>query len=135
MVTEQFVRDQFSCWETRIPIPFFDSLPESFTWTVAGAINPLRGVYRSKESALAAFGQKTSKMTVPPVCKIFNVMVSGDSAVVEMAGKTTSKAGKDYDEMACFILRYDGEGKVAEIRLYIDTAVEKEILEETEGMS
>ena len=130
MVSEQFVREHFACWETENPIPFFDSLPENFTWTVAGAINPLKGSYTSKEQCLEAFAQLMSKLTEPPVCKIINVLVSGDYAVVEMSSKEKSKAGKTYDELMCFIVRYEGDN-VVEIRMYADTAVEKEIFDET----
>ena len=130
MVSEQFVREQFGSWETDNPGPFFESLPEKFTWTVAGAINPLRGLYTSKEQCLQAFGQMMSKLTAPPVCKIVNVLVSGDYAVIEMTTAEESKAGKAYDEAMCFVVRYEGD-KIAEIRMYADTAVEKEIFDET----
>lgn len=130
MVSEQFVREQFGSWETDNPVPFFESLPEKFTWTVTGAINPLRGIYTSKEQCLQAFGQMMSKLTAPPVCKIVHVLASGDYAVVEMTTTEESKAGKTYDEAMCFVVRYEGD-KIAEMRMYADTAVEKEIFEET----
>jgi len=130
MVSEQLVREQFAHWETDNPIPFFDSLPDKFTWLVAGAINPLKGVYTSKEQCLEAFGQLMSKLTTPPVCKIIKILVTGDYAVIEMSSKETSKAGKMYDELMCFVVRYEGDSLV-EIRMYADTAVEKEIFDET----
>ena len=130
MVSEQLVREQFAHWETDNPFPFFDSLPDKFTWLVAGAINPLKGVYTSKEQCLEAFAQLMSKLTGPPVSKIVNILVTGDYAVIEMSSKETSKAGKMYDELMCFVVRYEGDNLV-EIRMYADTAVEKEIFDET----
>lgn len=130
MVSEQFVREQFASWELDNPIPFFDSLPEKFSLTVAGAINPLKGVYTSKEQCLQAYGQLMMKLASPPVCKILNVIVSGDYAAVEMTTQEVTKSGKTYDELMCFVGRYEGESLV-EMRMYADTAVEKEILEDT----
>ena len=130
MVSEQLVREQFAPWETDNPFPFFDSLPDKFNWLVAGAINPLKGVYTSKEQCLEAFAQLMSKLTRPPVCKIINILVTGDYAAIEMSSKETSKAGKTYDELMCFVVRYEGDNLV-EIRMYADTAVEKEIFDET----
>lgn len=131
MVSEDFVRNHFASWETDDPIPFFQSLPEKFTWTVIGAINPLKGLYTTKEACLEAFGSIMSRLAAPPVCKIVNVLVAGDSAVVEISSKETSKAGKSYDEMMIFVVRYE-EDKCVEIRMYADTAVEKEIFEQTD---
>ena len=130
MVSEQFVREQFACWETDDITPFFDSLPENFKWTVAGAINPLKGVYTSKDQCFQAYGQLMTKLSGPPVSKIFNVIVSGDYAVIEMTSHETSKQGKSYDEMLCMVVRYEGE-QLVEIRMYADTAVEKEMFENT----
>ena len=69
-----------------------------------------------------------SKLNAPPVCKIFSILVSGDYAVVEMTSKEQSMAGKSYDELMCFVVRYEGNC-IAEIRMYADTAVEKEIFD------
>jgi len=40
MVTEQFVRDHLSRRETENLVPFFDSLPETFTWIVGAPPTP-----------------------------------------------------------------------------------------------
>jgi uncharacterized protein len=128
MVSEQFVREQFSCWETDNPMPFFDSLPEQFSWQVVGAINPLRGTYTTKEQCLETFNRLISKFEAPPVFKIINIIVAGDKAVVEVSSTETSKAGKSYDQLRCFVNRYEND-KLVEIRMYVDTAVEKEAFE------
>ena len=130
MVSTEFVRSQFSVWETDDPSPWFASLPDTFDFTLAGAINPLKGKYTSKEQVFAAFGVIMSKLSGPPKVKIENILTSGDYAVVEVTRTAVSKGGVSYDEMACFVVRYEEE-KMVELRVYIDTAVEKALFEES----
>lgn len=129
MVSEDSVRSQFEDWEKGDPTAFFNTLSENVSWTVNGKLNPLAGHYTSKEDALGAFGQLSSKLSGPPTCKIKNLLISGDYAVVEMDFSTVSKGGKNYDQCICWVCRYEGTVCV-EVKIYVDTAWEKALFEE-----
>ena len=129
MVTEAFIRDEFAPWETDNPIPFFEKLPDNVSWTVNGQFNPLAGHY-NKNEVLAVFGRLMSNFSKPPTLKITNVLPSGDYAVVEMTSHGVSTGGKVYDQVMCWVCRYEGDTCVM-VRIYVDTAAEIRLFEES----
>ena len=131
MPTEDLVREQFAPWNTPNPVPFWDILPENMKLTVVGALNPCGGVYNTKAASLEAFSSMASRLGAPPESNIFNVLVSGDYAIVEMTFKCTTKKGNVYDQLNCFVVRYEGN-KIVEARVYIDTAVEIAIYDQAD---
>ena len=131
MVSEAVVRAQFEPWNTPNPVPFLESLPENIKATVSGVINPCAGTYTSPAACVEAFGTMASRLGGPPESKIVNVVTAGDYATIELTFKSVSKKGNVYDQIMCFVAKYEGE-TIREIRLYIDTAVEKAIFDEAE---
>jgi ketosteroid isomerase-like protein len=129
MVTEAFIRAQFAPWETENPMPFFEKIPDNVSWIVGGTVNPLRGHYHSKAEVLTVYGQLMSKFAGPTISKITNILPSGDSAVIEMTSHGVSKAGVVYDLDLCWICRYEN-GVCVAVKLYQDTAAEKQLFEE-----
>jgi len=130
MVTEAFIRSEFAPWLTENPLPFFEKLPDNVSWTVCGSFNRLAGHYNSKNEVLGVFGQLMSRFTGPPTLKITNVLPSGNYAVVEMTSHGISLKGEKFDQMLCFVCRYEGETCV-EVRIYVDTAAEVELFKES----
>lgn len=55
-----------------------------------------------------------------------NIIAEGDQVVVEAQGDARTKDGLDYNNLYCIVLRLQ-EGKVAEIREYMDTALTKAV--------
>ena len=133
MVTEAFVRAEFAPWESENPIPFFEKLPDNISWTVSGSINPLRGHYTSKAEVLAVFGKLISKFATPTTFKVTNVLPSGDYAVVEMTSHGVSNGGVVYDLDLCWVCQYEN-GVCVAVKVYPDTAAEKQIFEETQSI-
>jgi uncharacterized protein len=130
MVSEAFIRAEFAPWETENPIPFFEKLPDNVSWTVSGSFNQLAGHYDNKNEVLAVFGRLMSNFAKPPTCKITNVLPSGDYAVVEMTTHGVSNGGKNYDQMLCWVCRYEGDTCV-KVTIYVDTAAEIRLFEES----
>jgi len=131
MVSEQTVRNQFAIWETDNPIPFFDDLPENITFKVCGSLNPLRGTYTSRDQVLETFGKLSSRFAGPFRTTITSVLVSGEYGIVEGVMRNVSKGGFHFEQEICWISRYEGD-VIVEVRLYVDSAAEKAVMEEAE---
>jgi uncharacterized protein len=133
MVSEAFIRAEFAPLETDNPIPFFEKLADNVSWTVSGSFNALSGHYNNKNDVIAVFGRLVSKFAGPPTMKITNVLPSGDYAVVEMTSHGISKAGNEYDQVLCWVCRYEGNTCVM-VRIYVDTAAEIRLFEESSSV-
>lgn len=55
---------------------------------------------------------------------VTNVVVEGDSVVVEAQGEARTKDGRDYNNLYCIVLKMR-DGKISEIREYMDTELTK----------
>ena len=53
---------------------------------------------------------------------IDDIIAEGDRVVVRGRGEVRTKAGKDYNNSYCFVLRLE-EGRLVELREYLDTAL------------
>ena len=53
---------------------------------------------------------------------IDDIIAEGDRVVVRGRGEFRTKAGKDYNNSYCFVLRLE-EGRLVELREYLDTAL------------
>jgi len=64
-----------------------------------------------------------------PVGKITNVLVSGDSAVVEIFFQAVAKNGWKFEQEMCFVCKYEKEICVS-VRMYTDSAAEAKLFDE-----
>jgi uncharacterized protein len=129
MVTEESVRAHFAPWETQDPTPFFAHVSDNVNWQVVGHLNPLAGTYTSKNEVLSVFGKLTAQFSGPITAMITNVLVHGDAAVVEMAFSAETVTGRGFKQQMCWVCQYEGDMCVS-LRLYVDTAAEKQLFEE-----
>jgi ketosteroid isomerase-like protein len=129
MVTEESVQVHFAPWETQDPMPFFARIPDNVKWQVVGHLNPLAGSYTSKNEVLTVFGKLTAKFSGPITAKITNLLVFGDSAVVEMSFAAETVMGHGFQQQMCWVCQYV-EDVCVSLRLYVDTAAEKQLFEE-----
>jgi len=129
MVAKDTVRDDFAIWESDNPIPFFDKLAENVSFIVRGRLNPLAGHYNSRSQVLEVFQRLSSGFTAPPTCKVTNIFVDGDGAVVEMSLDAMTKSGYNFYEDLCFVCKYAGNS-IVEVRIYVDTAAEIKLMSE-----
>ena len=129
MLTEALIRTIFAPWEAGDSAPFFAALPDNVSFIILGKHNPLFGKYDSKAEVLNLFGRFASKLAAPLVGKVTNVLVAGNSFVVEMAATSVTTAGTDYEMDLCWICRYEN-GKIVEVKFYMDSALMKKVFEE-----
>ena len=125
-INKQMVRSIFVGLEQGGGDAFFEHVADDVDWTVMGT-HPLAGHYSSKN----AFKQDTfSKL-----CKVLpkgaqlrvtNVIVAGDTAVVELVSDAIARNGMRFDNHYCWITRFDGE-TIVEVRAYLDSAMVAEL--------
>lgn len=106
-------------------------------WTVQSK-TILGGTYRSRDEFRAkTFGRLGRIMDpehpVHPV--VHNVVGGGDDewAMVEMTNTSKTKTGLDYNNTFCWATRWNEEGKIVQVRAYLDTALVQHIVDGTEG--
>jgi uncharacterized protein len=71
-----------------------------------------------------------------PVCpRVVHITGGGDEewAVVEMANTSKTKTGMDYNNTFCWATRWNEEGKIVQVRAYLDTALVDSIVHGSEG--
>lgn len=99
---------------------FRDSLAEDFRWTLTGTTKWSK-TYEGKQVVLndllrPLFAQFADQYT--NVAHRF--IAEGEYVVVECRGRVTTKAGKPYNNVYCWVCRIAG-GKLRELTEYMDT--------------
>jgi ketosteroid isomerase-like protein len=108
---------------------FFEHVVENVDWTVEGT-HPAAGRFRSKSELRAhAFDKVNRVMQNGLQLQTTNIIVGGDWAVVELHSLATAKNGLRFDNRYCWVCRFAG-GKIAEVRAYLDSALEVRLFEE-----
>ena len=125
-INERMVRSIFVGLEQGDGDAFFEHVADNVDWTVMGT-HPLAGHYSSKN----AFEQDTfSKLgkVLPKGAqlRVTNVIVAGDTAVVELVSDAIARNGMRFDNHYCWITRFDGE-TIVEVRAYLDSAMVAEL--------
>lgn len=107
---------------------FLDLMADDFTWIVEG---------QSKWSLRFVGKAAVQRDLLRPLFANFatpyrNVaeefIAEGDRVVVLCRGEVKTKAGEDYNNSYCFVIRMQG-GKMVELREYMDTALAERVLE------
>jgi ketosteroid isomerase-like protein len=65
------------------------------------------------------------------VLRVTNVLVDGDSAVVETESLSTALNGKPFNNRYCWIVRFS-DGTIVEVRAYLDSALVERLIDENE---
>jgi uncharacterized protein len=125
-ISEQAVRSIFAGLERGDSAAFFQHVADDVDWTVTGT-HPLAGHYPSKRAFQEATFSKLAKV-LPNGARprVTNVIVAGDTAVVELESDATARNGMRYDNHYCWVTRFDGETIVA-VRAYLDSAMVAEL--------
>ena len=107
---------------------FLDLMAEDFTWIVEG---------QSKWSLRFEGKAAVQRDLIRPLFANFatpyrnhaeEFIAEGDRVVVPCRGEVTTKAGEDYNNSYCFVIRMR-DGKMVELREYMDTALAERVLE------
>jgi ketosteroid isomerase-like protein len=99
---------------------FRDSLADDFRWHLTGTTKWSK-TYEGKESVLndlirPLFAQFADQYT----STAHRFIAEGDYVVIECRGRVTTKAGKPYNNVYCWVCRISG-GKLCELMEYMDT--------------
>jgi uncharacterized protein len=101
---------------------FWERVAADVDWTVQG-IHPLAGRYHSKQEFVAAtFDRLAAVFDGPATLKLVHLHVAGDTTVAELRVTAATQDGATYDNMLCWICRFEDEQIVA-VRAYLDSAM------------
>ncbi len=128
MITHETARSIFAYLASNTPDRFFDSVADDVKWFVLGT-QPLAGNYQSK----SAFQQATFARLSPLFdggLKLFtrNVLVDGDTAIVELYSQATTKSGIQFNNDYCWICQFE-DGQIVQVRAYLDSALVSKVIE------
>lgn len=111
---------------------FFRHVSPDVVWTVMGT-HPLAGTYHDRETFRErTFGRLNQVLKNGEVrLRVTHLLVSGDTAVVEMEGLSTALNGTPFNNTYCWVCRFQN-GLITEVRAYLDSALVARILRENE---
>jgi len=114
------------------PEEFFARVSDRVRWTVMGT-HPLAGEYLSKQDFLERNFARLNRLLRDGSAslEVQGILVDGDVAVVEMKGRGTALNGKPFDNVYCWIARFEN-GIITEVTAYVDSALVQRILDENE---
>jgi uncharacterized protein len=130
-LTTDYVRSLFASLEKGKPEEFFSHVIPAVTWTVMGT-HPLAGTYHDRETFIASTFKRLNRILKEGVLlRVTGVLVSGDTAAVELEALSTALNGKPFSNRYCWICRFK-DGQIVEVRAYLDSALVQNLLDENE---
>ena len=125
------VRSLFADLENGRTDVFFDHVAEDVNWTVMGT-HPLAGTYHTKADFLAhTFARLNKLLKEGVILRVTNLLVDGDTAVVELQSLSTALNGKPFNNTYCWIAHFSN-GTIVEVRAYLDSALVQQLIDENE---
>jgi uncharacterized protein len=130
-ITTNYVRSLFASLENGRSEEFFSHVIPAVNWTVMGT-HPLAGTYHDRETFIASTFRRLDRVLKEGVLlRVTGILVSGDTAAVELEALSTALNGKPFSNRYCWICRFD-EGQIVEVRAYLDSALVQNLLDENE---
>jgi ketosteroid isomerase-like protein len=118
----QLVRDAFEAMGRSDVRPLTELMTDDFDWIIEGQSRFSRR-YEGKEAVKRDLLDVLFQAFATPYrFTIDEIIAEGDRVVVLGRGEVRTKAGKDYNNSYCFVLRLT-EGRLVELREYLDTAL------------
>ncbi len=110
---------------------FFEHVADNVNWTVMGT-HPLAGTYKSKEDFISHTFERLNKILKERVVlKINNIIVQGNTAVIEMESLSTALNGKPFNNTYCWIVEFENK-LIVKVHAYVDSALVQKIIDENE---
>jgi ketosteroid isomerase-like protein len=110
---------------------FFEHVADDVQWTVMGT-HPLAGTYKSKQGFLLHTFQRLNKILKEGVVlKVNNILVQGDTAVVEMESFSTAINGMPFNNTYCWVVKFEND-VIIEVHAYVDSALVQKVIDENE---
>lgn len=99
---------------------FLGNLADDVTWTFFGS-HRFAGTFRGKDELVAKLFAPLGEVLEDGIkVHIDTLTADGDRVVMEARGEARAKSGKRYDNHYCIVVTVR-DGKVAEVREYLDT--------------
>lgn len=123
---KQLVRDAFEAMGRSDIRPLTDLMTDDFAWVIEGQSRFSRS-YEGKEAVKRDLLAPLFEAFVTPYrFTIDEIIAEADRVVVRGRGQVRTKAGNDYNNSYCFVLRLEG-GQLVELREYLDTALVEKV--------
>jgi len=123
---KQLVRTAFEALGQSDMRPLYDLMSDDFAWIIEGQSRFSRS-YEGKEAVKRdLLAPLFEAFATPYRFTIDEIIAEGDRVVVRGRGEVRTKAGKDYNNSYCFVLRLEG-GQLVELREYLDTALVEQV--------
>ncbi len=114
------IRTAFSEMAQGNPGPFLAILSNDVTYRVIGDTT-FSGTFRGKDSFLSNVPARLGvALATPLALHADNIIASGDYVVVQARGISSLRSGAPYNNVYCFVFRFDG-GVVSSATEYLDT--------------
>jgi ketosteroid isomerase-like protein len=125
---KRIVSDAFDGLARADATAFLDLMTDDFVWIVEGQSKwSLR--FDGKEAVQRDLIRPLFANFATPYRNLAEELIAeGDRVVVLCRGEVKTRAGKDYNNSYCFVLRMR-DGKMVELREYMDTALAEAVLE------
>ncbi|KAJ3542792.1 hypothetical protein NM208_g400 [Fusarium decemcellulare] len=106
--------------------PFWSRVADNVEWTVMGS-SPGCGHYTNLKDLRANTIEKLMKfLQGPPQIKMVNVFFGGEHyewTTMELEARGVLKSGEEYHNHYALVIKWNEEGKVIQVRDYLDTAL------------
>ena len=119
---KQLVRAAFEALGRSDARPLYELMRDDFAWIIEGQSRFSRR-YEGKQAVKRDLLTPLFEAFATPYrFTIDEIIAEGDRVVVRGRREVQTRAGKDYNNSYCFVLRLEG-GKLVEMREYLDTAL------------
>ena len=117
---KQLIRDMFAELSKGNAQAFLGNMADNVRFTIIGTTK-FSGTFNGKpELVNKVLTPLTSQLEGGLTITVDNLIAEGDCVVMQGRGKSTTKAGKSYNNTYCQVFRI-ANGKVQEITEYLDT--------------
>ena len=133
-VDSAYVRHHFAALAEQQWEEFWGKVSPTVDWTVMGS-HALSGHYTSRDAFQKATLQRLNpRMQGGLGLTVTQVIVDADNrACVELSTEAKQKSGKPFDNKYAWIVRYNDEGVIDEVRAYLDGHLVNEAINENAG--
>ena len=119
---KQLVRTAFESLGSSDFRPPHDLIRDDFAWILEGRSRLSRRFEGKAAVKRELLDMLFQAFATPYRFTIDEIIAEGDTVVVRGRGEVKTKAGQDYNNSYCFVLRLE-DGELVELREYLDTAL------------
>lgn len=119
---KQLVREAFEAMGRSDIRPLYDLMTDDFAWVIEGQTRFSRRFDGKDKVKRKLLDPLFDAFATPYRFTIDEMIGEGDRVVVLGRGEVKTKAGMDYNNSYCFVLRL-ADGRLVELREYLDTAL------------